>query len=195
MKRLLLVVFLCAFVLAVVPATANAHVMKKHRAAYKRTLTLYPKQWKSWTKQRETLETTLNGIRDQMEELNPSDPDYQTKLQALEAEAKGEHDTNNAWLTLALPNLDKRLTSFTAGKVKWFKSKSDKKRFRNGMRGVKGGFDLLFSNGFGDLIKGAGNLSTDDVTDYATQATGSDNGQALGGARFAEGMATLKKLV
>ncbi len=64
MKRRLLVVLMCAFVLATVPATANAHVMKKRRAAYKRTLTLYPKQWKSWTKQRETLETTLNGIRD-----------------------------------------------------------------------------------------------------------------------------------
>jgi len=193
MKRLLVVVLMCAFVLAAAPATANAHVMKQHRAAYMKLLAGYPKEWTQWDNAWNIEAGILTDLNADMQAAITAGD--RARLTADETQADGMAQTLGTWLADSLPNLDRQLTSMTNERVTWFKSKSDKAAFRLGMGGVKSGFDTLFTQSFGDLVVAADDLHNQDFPDYITEDQNSSTYEGWATSYFDNGMATLKKLL
>jgi Tfp pilus assembly protein PilE len=193
---IVVVLVLAAGALLALPATADAHVVKAHRAQYAKML----HNWKLTHSQMEQyfdLESgSLNSLSNDMSPLIGSpDPGAQARLQVDEMAAQAAAPVLAKAATNGRDRVDKKIVA-AKNKVRrsWFTSRKGYLSFVVNMFPVMIYFTDYW-NALDKLSAAAQALSTGDIATYDSGALDALNLENEGNANFTTGIAALKALL
>ena len=151
-RIVILLMIAAAGVLLAAPATAGAHVAKKHKKEYKANLEAYGK---SMMLHKDAYDRTQVDVQNAADRIGPllgsQDPVDQENLNGLQLD-EGVNARTWAYLWPKLKaSFDKGIDDFCKKALPWFRTKADKQDLRDGTAGIKRAFDQLFKDGFGGI--------------------------------------------
>jgi hypothetical protein len=130
--------------LLVQAATASADVMQKHRAAYKSKLTYYRNKMDAentfYLASRLATEATSGDIASAV-----ANTEHPENVKIVEQLALDQRSLLQDATAKSRDKIYANIAAFKAKALDWFKSKSDKKRFKASVAIMRGGFVQIFS--------------------------------------------------
>jgi len=187
---------LAAGVLLAVPATADAHVVKAHRAQYAKMLQTWNLTHTQMERYFDAESSSLNYLSNDMSPLIGSpDPGAQARLQVDELAAQAAAGVLAKAATNGRDRVDKIIVA-AKNKVRqsWFTSRKEYLKFVVNMLPVMIYFTDYW-NALDKLAAAAQALSTGDIATYDSGALDALNLENEGNATFESGMTSLKALL
>jgi len=181
--------------LLAVPATAGAHVDKKHKAQFRHALDVYGLTIGSWSHDFTLDLAMLTDMERQMRQALSADPPNLENLRAIEEDAGRLHDMLNSSWKSAKPKMDKAIDRFYAKSLPWFKTKADRSRLHQWTQALKGGFDTFLGDGLGNLSLAALALHDENFTVYGDKRAEALTGDIIGEGGVDTALSGLKKLL
>ncbi len=194
-RAIITMLVLAAGFLIAVPATADAHVVKAHRAQYAAMLKNWNLTHTQLEKYFDTSSSTLNSLSNDMSPLiGSTDPSDLAHLQADETAAESASDVLTKAATNGRDRVDKKVVA-ARKKVRpsWFSPKKNYGEFVLAMIPVMDYFTDYW-NALDKLASAAEALHFADIATYDTGALDALNLENEGNALFKNGIASLKAL-
>jgi len=169
-RMIIVLMVVAAGVLLALPAAAGAHVDKKYRAEYARTLDSYSKQFYRWETGYVNMETMLTDYADQIRPLiGSAEPNDQAELAALEHQAKITHDNQELVMKGWSKTLKTSFEGFRAKGLRWFDSKAERSRFVRQANLMQAYCGILLTVGAFPCLSQAALMLSNGAVDLATQ--------------------------
>lgn len=152
-RAIVVLMIVAAGVLLATPATAGAHVSKKHRVEYKKAIA-------AWRTTSDKFQRDLAGRTDMARDLaneeqryvGSQDPDDIVNLLALQQTASAWHAADKDYWDNSHEILQKGLTAFRKRATPWFKTKADKTALKKATEDLSDAFRSLHDDCVGPLI-------------------------------------------
>jgi len=199
-RRIIVVLMVVAVgALLAVPATAGAHVAKKHKAQYKACLAGYGK---SMMLQKDAFDRTQVEVDSAADQIGPllgsEDPTDKADLSGLQLkEAQSAVSWSYLWPRLKATS-EGAIDAFYKKALPWFRTESDREDLRYGTNEMKKSFARLFEGGFGGLALEERTLSEavtlSDLDEYFRQHGAATQARIQAANRFNRAIGILNDL-
>ena len=169
-RMIIVLMVVAAGVLLALPATAGAHVDKKYRAEYTRTLDSYSRLFYRWETLYVNLEVMLTANANSIRPLiGSADPNDQAELAALEHRAKITHDNQELVMKGWAKTLKASFNGFRAKGLRWFDSRSERARFVHQANLMQTYCGMLLTDSAFPRLSQAALMLSNGAVDLATQ--------------------------
>ena len=178
-----------AALLLLLPATANAHVLKRYAKQYKAKVVATIAGDNALLKEYQNEKDAVDFLATQIQQDIANNDSPATHEQA----AQSGHDALAQFAQTTESKMVAGVHAFLTKAMPWFAAKSDQKRFMAGVAQVKHGITTWYS-AVGSLEQAFLDLTTANLTAEQTDVTSGDMAEAFASGYFAKGQAALARL-
>ena len=184
-----LIVSLTLAALLLLPATANAHVLKRYAKQYKAKVVATIAGDNALLKEYQNEKDAVDFLATQIQEDIANNDSPATEEQA----AQSGHDMLAQFAQTTEAKMVAGVHAFLIKALPWFAAKSDQKRFMAGVAQVEHGITTWYS-AVGSLEQAFLDLTTANLTAEQTDVTSGDMAEAFASGYFSKGQAALARL-
>jgi hypothetical protein len=185
----LIVSLTLAALLLLLPATANAHVLKRYAKQYKAKVVATVAGDNALLMEYQNEKNAVDFLATQIQQDIANNDSPATHEQA----AQSGHDALAQFAQTTESKMVAGVHAFLTKALPWFAAKSDQKRFMAGVAQVKHGITTWYS-AVGSLEQAFLDLTTANLTAEQTDVTSGDMAEAFASGYFAKGQAALARL-
>jgi hypothetical protein len=178
-----------AALLLLLPATANAHVLKRYAKQYKAKVVATIAGDNALLMEYQNEKNAVDFLATQIQQDIANNDSPATHEQA----AQSGHDALAQFAQTTEAKMVAGVHAFLTKALPWFAAKSDQKRFMAGVAQVKHGITTWYS-AVGSLEQAFLDLTTANLTAEQTDVTSGDMAEAFASGYFAKGQAALARL-
>jgi hypothetical protein len=185
----LIVPLTLAALMLLLPATANAHVLKRYAKQYKAKVVATIAGDNALLHTYENYKDNVGFLATQMQQAIANND----SITSLEHAAQSGHDALAGFAEPTRAKMVSGVHAFLTQALPWFAAKSDKRRLKAGVAQVEHGITTWYS-AVGSIEQAFLDLTTANLTAEQTDVTNGDMAEGFASNYFSEGQATLAHL-